>query len=270
MKRKIKSLRVTGLKECPELNYTINFSEEFQEDNIFAITGPNGSGKTMVLDILDRAFRREYDLPYINSISEARIELDGEYNFIKFTLKNADKPIGWFTEDMRCFYKTTQTGVGDELPKVLSVFDRKGDPDLSYILNPEPDMKSELIDKINRWFTIFGMTNYSLTVHEAGEPEFRIWNRELTEKDIRYMSSGDKEIMTLLDALLTLRYDNRDILLYDDMGLHLHASNKLLLKQFIADIKPEDSMVVYTTHSVEVLNFKFEKSQDLYDLTFNE
>lgn len=266
MNRKIKSLIITGLKECQELNYTINFSDEFQEDNIFPITGPNGSGKTMVLDILSRAFSREYDLPYINSISEAYIELEGEDNFVRFTLKNADKPLNRFAVDERCFYKTTQTGAFDKLPKVLAVLDRRCDPELSYILNPEPDMDAALFVKINKWFGKFDMSNFTLEVNETKEPEFRIWGRRLTEKDIRFMSSGDIEILTLLDALLTIRYDSRDILLYDDMGLHLHPSTKLLLKNFISEIKPEDSMVIYTTHSVEVLNFKFKKAQDLFEL----
>lgn len=243
----ITNLSVDGL--AFKFDYNLKFSD-IDSDIIF-ITGPNGYGKTILLRLIYKLLNiKPLRVSYFKN-AELKLSNDGiitvdEENYNKY-FKNIDftlPSVQYMTDDLS---RSTK-----HLSDPIETYGR---------------ISQELIDKFNKWIEkpmIFGDLHYIIrhdkTIRLCHDDGRIIW--KVTE-----LSSGMRQYMTILYTLLEAHIRQSDIILIDSIENFLHIGLQIDILELIKDLKLDNSQIIITTHSPEILAHKWDHTIDLFDIT---
>ena len=147
----IDKIKITELFE--QFNYTVQLN---QEENLTIITGPNGYGKTMILNIIYNLFNQRFY--FFNNLVFKKIEIQLSNNYKIIITKKIEE-----IETNQKYEKTSNTiinkeDIGDEKEKIYIQFYKEKEELASFFYNNEEEI--EFMQRIARFLPVRQISSF--------------------------------------------------------------------------------------------------------------
>lgn len=242
------------------------------------LTGKNGSGKTSVLEELNKNFRnRAVQLSLLVDYNSKKIQtlFDVDYKQLLLVYLKAKRFLqgqviqgitkvnfdNLWSQDQHAAYKQ-QNSASFSAQFIQHIVNLKADRSFA-----RDDNNTQVITEIDQWFrrfegalqTIYDDPKLALKF-ESKKYNFKIITKNREEFDFNTLSDGYSavinilaEIMMRMDSLENKSYDMQGVVLIDEIETHLHISLQKKILPFLTAFFPKIQFIV-TTHSPFVLN----------------
>lgn len=270
-------------------NITIDFQVPDDESNVInVIAGVNGSGKTSLLELIDRIFIYEsnkegtYSIKFNNKYSLDKININPSimingkkcsriYEYTGSLVENNKFKNGKHSSP-RIIYSPAKLAFEYRQVSALNTsyqFQNKintqsllGEAEhyiREYVIskerqshNTDPEVRTrEAVEAFNQHFSSVKMTTklYNLDIHQLNKPVFKNAKGDLVNID--QLSDGEKQLYGRVVALMILNPTN-SIILIDEPEISLHPSWQFAIMQIYAQIG-EGNQFIIATHSPHII-----------------